>query len=51
MISVRGLTKSYGGTLAVDDLSFDIHPGLRDRVPRPERLGEIHNDAPAARAR
>ena len=27
MISVRGLTKSYGGTLAVDDLSFDIHPG------------------------
>jgi ABC-2 type transport system ATP-binding protein len=27
MISVRGLTKSYDGTLAVDDLSFDIHPG------------------------
>ena len=27
MISARGLTKSYGGTLAVDDLSFDIHPG------------------------
>ena len=27
MISVRGLTKGYGGTLAVDDLSFDIHPG------------------------
>jgi len=27
MISVHGLTKSYGGTLAVEDLSFDIHPG------------------------
>ena len=27
MISVRGLTKSYGGTQAVDDLTFDIHPG------------------------
>lgn len=27
MISVRNLTKRYGGTLAVDDLSFDVEPG------------------------
>jgi ABC-2 type transport system ATP-binding protein len=28
MISVRGLTKRYGGTLAVDHLTFDIRPGV-----------------------
>ncbi|MFF3672187.1 ATP-binding cassette domain-containing protein [Microtetraspora malaysiensis] len=27
MISLRGLTKRYGGTLAVDDLTFDIQTG------------------------
>ncbi|MCU1367233.1 MAG: transporter ATP-binding protein [Ilumatobacteraceae bacterium] len=27
MIELRGLTKRYGDTLAVDDLSFDITPG------------------------
>lgn len=27
MISVRGLTKDYGGVRAVDDLSFDVEPG------------------------
>ncbi|MFB7256675.1 ABC transporter ATP-binding protein [Streptomyces nojiriensis] len=27
MISLRGLTKRYGGTLAVDDLTFDIRAG------------------------
>ena len=27
MIEVRGLTKRYGDTLAVDDLSFDVEPG------------------------
>lgn len=27
MIEVRGLTKSYGDVLAVDDLSFDVEPG------------------------
>ena len=27
-IEARGLTKRYGATLAVDDLSFDVHPGL-----------------------
>jgi ABC-2 type transport system ATP-binding protein len=28
MIEVRGLTKRYGATLAVDDLSFDVERGL-----------------------
>jgi len=27
VIEVRGLTKRYGDVLAVDDLSFDVHPG------------------------
>jgi ABC-2 type transport system ATP-binding protein len=27
VIEVRGLTKRYGATLAVDDLSFDVEPG------------------------
>ena len=28
MISARGLTKRYGDTLAVDDLSFEVRPGI-----------------------
>ncbi|MGY1632812.1 ABC transporter ATP-binding protein [Geodermatophilus sp. SYSU D01186] len=28
MIEVRGLTKRYGDVLAVDDLSFDVQPGM-----------------------
>ena len=28
MIEVRGLTKRFGDTLAVDDLSFDVRPGV-----------------------
>jgi ABC-2 type transport system ATP-binding protein len=28
MIEARQLTKRYGGTLAVDDLSFDVRPGM-----------------------
>ncbi|GII77220.1 hypothetical protein Sru01_22020 [Sphaerisporangium rufum] len=28
MIRVRGLTKRYGTVLAVDDLTFDVHPGV-----------------------
>jgi ABC-2 type transport system ATP-binding protein len=27
MIEVRNLTKRFGGTVAVDDLSFEVHPG------------------------
>lgn len=28
MIEVRGLTKRYGDTMAVDDLSFEVRPGV-----------------------
>src|ERR1700710_15306 len=28
MIEARGLTKRYGDTLAVDDLSFTVQPGI-----------------------
>ena len=28
MIEARNLTKHYGATVAVDDLSFDVQPGL-----------------------
>ncbi len=28
MIEVRGLSKRYGATLAVDALSFDVRPGV-----------------------
>ena len=28
MIEVRGLTKRFGSTLAVDDLTFDVPPGV-----------------------
>lgn len=28
MITARGLRKRYGDTVAVDDLSFDVHPGV-----------------------
>jgi ABC-type phosphonate transport system ATPase subunit len=31
MIEVKGLTKRYGDVLAVDDLSFDVEPGLHAR--------------------
>ena len=30
MIEVRGLTKRYGSTVAVDRLSFDVPPGAGD---------------------
>ena len=37
MIEVRGLTKRYGGAVAVDRLSFDIPPGaVRPAVPLSE---------------
>ena len=28
MIEARGLTKRYGGRLAVDDLTFTVRPGI-----------------------
>ena len=45
MIEIRDLTKRFGRVLAVDGLSFDVHPGRFHRVPRTERLGQGHHDA------
>jgi ABC-2 type transport system ATP-binding protein len=40
MISARGLTKRYGDTLAVDDLTFDIHPGMVTGLLGPNGSGK-----------
>ena len=45
MITVDGVTKSYGGFLAVDDVSFACPAGPGHRVPRTERRGQVHDDA------
>jgi hypothetical protein len=37
VIEVRGLTKRYGSTVAVDRLSFDVPAGCRDRLSSWER--------------
>ena len=45
MIELRGLTKVYGPTKAVDDLSFTVKPGHRDGLPGPERCRQVDDDA------
>jgi ABC-type branched-subunit amino acid transport system ATPase component len=35
MIEARRLVKHYRSTPAVDNLSFDVRPGHRDRLPWP----------------
>ena len=45
MIVADALTKDYGDKRAVDDLSFTVRPGRRHRLPRAERLGQVHHDA------
>ena len=55
MIEVRGLTKRYGETLAVDGLTFDVKPGIVTGFLRPNGAGKsttmrlmLGLDAPAA---
>ena len=45
MIVTRGLTKRYGKTVAVDDLSFTVTPGVVTGFLGPERLGEVDHHA------
>jgi ABC-2 type transport system ATP-binding protein len=40
VIEARGLTKRYGSVLAVDDLSFTIHPGLVTGLLGPNGAGK-----------
>jgi hypothetical protein len=42
MIEARGLVKHYRSTPAVNNLSFDVRPGHRDRLPWPERRRQGH---------
>ena len=51
MIEIRSLTKRFGKVVAVDDLSFDVQPGPGDRLPRPERVRQEHDDALHGRPR
>jgi ATPase subunit of ABC transporter with duplicated ATPase domains len=39
VIEARGLTKTYGDTLAVDDLIFTVHPGVVTGFLGPNRAG------------
>ena len=50
MITIERLTKRYGTTLAVDDVSFTARPGPGDRLPRTERRREVHHPADHGRA-
>ncbi len=42
MIECEGLTKRFGHFTAVDQVSFTIEQGLHLRLPRTERLGQVH---------
>ena len=44
MIEVRGLSKSYGSTKAVDDLSFEVRPGVVTGFLGPNG-GQVDDDA------
>ncbi|HSK36277.1 MAG TPA: ATP-binding cassette domain-containing protein, partial [Actinomycetota bacterium] len=40
MIEIRDLTKRYGATVAVDRLSFDVHPGVVTGFRGPNGAGK-----------
>ncbi len=50
-IEAHGLSKRYGSTLAVDDLTFTVQPGPGDRLRRAERRGQVDHDADDPRPR
>ena len=45
MIVARSLTKHYRRTVAVDDLSFEVDPGVVTGFLGPERLGQVDHHA------
>ena len=47
-IETRGLTKRFGGLVAVDELSLSV-AGADPRIHRPQWLGQDHHDQPAVR--
>ena len=50
-IEISGLSKRFGAVTAVDDLSFTVEPGRVTGFLGPERRGQDHDPADAARAR
>ena len=55
MIEARGLTKDYGSTRAVDDLTFEVRPGIVTGFLGPNGAGKsttmrlmVGLDAPTA---
>ena len=48
-IEISGLTKHFGSVLAVDHLDFIVEPGRVTGFLGPERLGQDHHPAHAAR--
>ena len=50
MISLRGLTKQYGSTRAVDDLTFDVRPGRVTGFLGPNGAGKSTIPSPARTA-
>ncbi len=49
MIEATALTKRYGATLAVDDLSFQVHPGKVTGFLGPNVAGKSTTNAHGAR--
>ena len=45
MITVEGLTKRFGNTVAIDDLHFSVQPGRVTGFLRTERLREVDHPA------
>ena len=50
MITVDGVTKNYGGHLAVDDVSFIAAARPGHRLPGAERRRQVHDDADHGRS-
>ena len=49
VVEVRDLVKRFGKVIAVDHVSFSIHPGEIFGILGPERLGQDHHDPHALR--
>ena len=48
MIEVRNLTKRFGPTVAVDDLSFDVSPGMVTGFLGPTAPARAPRSAPSS---
>ena len=44
MIEVKHLTRRYGSTLAVDDVSFSVERGAICGLLGPNGAGKVHDD-------